>query len=563
MRWSCLSAAFIALLIHTPPAPAQTVKDALQVIPDDAAGFILLNRVGELRGKLESVGKRLKAPLDPKMILLGPEKGLNDKGTMAVALFTDAPKDPSIPIAYIPVSDYGAFISRLGGKEDGSISDVQVNTGIAVLKMVAAKRGSFALLTRPEGRAHLQRAMANEKGVAAWAAPLEDWLTENDVSAVATRKGQQMLAEMTRHTLAVFKKHLADAPAEAQVVAGWLDDVSGFVKRVETDVTHLAAGGRIADKGDVQLSVRALFAKGSDFAKAGAASKALPGGPLAGLPAGPFALAMGGSMSEKVMQTFMGFSIKAMDATLKDLPRDKRQKWEQAMLEMNKGLRGMGMVVQVGDKADPLFKNMIGVIHVDNAKDYMERYQKNLHVMNEVLKGADPAAPLLQEIKQVKVNGVTALEMSMDATGGVPLGDEQKAIFEKMFGPGGKVAICLAPLGDNMVVFRYTRASELKELLGRKGGLAMQADIVKTAALLPEGSQWAVYVHPQGMSRVINQVVRNFAPEVTGVPDFPDSAPLGLGLKLAESGMEVRAVIPTAVLEALGDLLAPRRPEAE
>jgi hypothetical protein len=49
MRWSCLFATFVALFVQARPAPAQSVKETLQVIPEDAAGFFLLNRVEQTR----------------------------------------------------------------------------------------------------------------------------------------------------------------------------------------------------------------------------------------------------------------------------------------------------------------------------------------------------------------------------------------------------------------------------------------------------------------------------------------------------------------------------------
>src|SRR5262249_53005748 len=59
MKWSCMvaSAALVCLAL-APPSMAQTEKDALALVSDDALGFIVLNRLGETNDKLGALVKR-------------------------------------------------------------------------------------------------------------------------------------------------------------------------------------------------------------------------------------------------------------------------------------------------------------------------------------------------------------------------------------------------------------------------------------------------------------------------------------------------------------------------
>lgn len=567
MRRICLLAILIALGVQTNPAPAQNVKEALQVIPDDALGFLLVNRIEETRLKIEGVAKRVKAPLesDHLLPLLKSAKGLNGKGSLAIAVFAGGADDPKpTPVLFFPVSDYKAFLGQFEpGDPSATITDITFPFPGKPTKMVAGKRGSFAVVTLAGRRDLLEIALKSGKSVAAWAEPLEAWLSANDASGVLTPKGLQVVTALVRKGLGEIKGKMVAGPAEVPFLGQWLEGVGGFVKTVEADVTHVALGARIDAAGNVQLGLQSLFAKGSGFAKAGAASKVLPGGPLAGLPAGPFAFALGGSMSEKLMQGMMSLNLEMLKAMAKDVPRDQMKKLEEAYAQMGKGLQGMGFVMQVGKEGDLPFNNLIGVMHVDNASDHMERYVKGVRVMNEVLKGLEIPFLPAQEIKKVMVNGRDALETTMDFGRGMALPEEQKALMEKIFGPGGKLTFSQAALNDRTILLRYTPASGLKDLLGAKGGLAEDPEIAKTAALLPEGSQWAFYLHPQGTAQWIGQLVGSFAPMPVAMPGFPKTAPVGIGFKLAETGLEIRAVIPASVLDGIGTLPKGKKRELE
>src|SRR5262249_22620447 len=146
-------------------------------------------------------------------------------------------------------------------------------------------------------------------------------------------------------------------------------------KSVESDVTHVALGGKI-EEGNVRVDLRAVFAPDSGFSKAGKDVKALEGGPLAGLPSGPFVFALGGVVPEKAMKAVSTFSLDLMKGIFKDMPADKLKKIDQIYTDMLKGFRGMGLVYQVGKEDDAFFKNLVGVSHVGNASAYLKAFEK-------------------------------------------------------------------------------------------------------------------------------------------------------------------------------------------
>ena len=73
----------------------------------------------------------------------------------------------------------------------------------------------------------------------------------------------------------------------------------------------------------------------------------------------------------------------------------------------------------------------------------------------------------------------------------------------KFFGPGGKLKTLIVAIDDHTVALSFGESSPLimraiASLKQPADGLAGDADLVKVAAMLPAGSQWAGYVSPSG-----------------------------------------------------------------
>src|SRR5262245_969736 len=307
-RLLLLLVAFLA-----PSAPLCAQADVLQIIPDDALGFALVNRIGESSEKFAKLAKRMNlplpgSPLDLAKGALGFEKGLAEKGTLAVAAFPGKAEEVHPRgIVYIPVTDYQAFVTQLAAADpSAAITAVKLKDGKA---MVAGKRGNFALLADEKDRELLEHALKSQKNLSTWAEPISAWLTENDGAGVLTEHGVKLVGAKARAGLEEARQNLLNLPAEAQFVGKFIDSIQECFKSVETDVTHAGMGARLDAEGNVRFAARAQFKKDSGIAKLGASVKAPPGGPLAGLPAGPYVLALGGAVSEPGMKSLMSMNI--------------------------------------------------------------------------------------------------------------------------------------------------------------------------------------------------------------------------------------------------------------
>lgn len=553
LKRSCLFLAIVVVAAAVAPARAQ---EALQIIPDDAIGFAVVNRVGATNDKIAALATKLKvpmpsSPLDMLKGALGVEKGLAEKGSLAVAVFKGKGEfDEPSPLFVIPVSNYQDFIKQFEPDDpDAPIAVLKLRDG---KELVSAKRGNYAVMAAIADRALLERALKTDKSLAATVAPISAWLKENDASGVLTPGGVKLIAAKAREGLAIAKQQFEALPPEAQVVGKFFDALDNFLKSVETDVTHAGLGLRLDAAGSVQVSAQARFAKGSGFAKAGAAVQAPPGGPLAGLPAGPFVLAGGGAVPEKAMLKLMSMNAEMMKAAGMNIPEETIKKLEDVYAQMIKGIKGMGMVWQVGKEGQPAFASIVAAMHTDNADAYIANYEKSIATMNELVKDLNLPFLPAYEVKKLKVQGKPALEMSMDLAAAAGLPEEMQMMFKNMFGPDGKMTISAAARDDKTVVMRYTGASGLKEIINAKKDLAGDAGVMQASKLLPAGSQWALYVSPAGATEFADRMVKTFSPFPIEIPRFPATPPVALGAKISAQSFEMRLVVPAQVIDAAG-----------
>jgi hypothetical protein len=556
MKRSRLLAPFVALIAALASVVPAQAQEVLQIIPDDAIAFAVVNRVGATNEKVAALANKLKvpvpgSPLDMLKGALGVEKGFAEKGSLAVALFANkADADEPSPLFFVPVSNYQDFIKQFEPDDPtAAIAAVKLKDG---KELVAAKRGNYAIMAAMADRALLERALKSDKGIAATVEPIAAWLNENDGSGVLTPHGVKLIAAKAREGIAAAKQQFENLPPEAQAVGQVFDAADNFLKSVETDVTHAGLGVRLDDAGSVQVSAQALFAKGSGFAKAGGAVKAPPGGPLAGLPSGPFVIALGGAVPEKAMLALMSMNAEMMKAAGMNIPEETLKKLDDVYKQMMTGMKGMALSWQVGKEGEPMFAGMVASMHTDDAAAYLANYEKSIGAMNELVKELNIPFLPAYEIKKVKVDGKPALEMSMDLTAVAGLPEEMQGMFKNMFGPDGKMTIAIAARDEKNVVMRYTPAKGLKEVLNVKTGLAADAGIMQVNKLLPAGSQWALYISPAGATEFAGRMVKTFAPIPLEIPRFPPTPPVGLGAKISAQSFEMRLVVPSQVIDNVG-----------
>src|SRR5947209_1151331 len=207
----------LALLLLAPGARAQ-LPQALDLVPDEPLGFIVIRDLGQLSRKVEQLGTKLHAEQKVSLLELirdqmGVRDGLKEDGSAIFIVLKGIAKDvPADAVAALPVTDARKVLQQLGVKGDadgihegafGGTSPLLFGVGAkkdgagkgeapAKTPVLVARKGSFVLLALPKHRQALERVLQSTKGIASAVQPARGWLAEQDIAGICTDKGVQV-----------------------------------------------------------------------------------------------------------------------------------------------------------------------------------------------------------------------------------------------------------------------------------------------------------------------------------------------------------------------------------
>jgi hypothetical protein len=553
---------------------AWAAEDVFHAIPSNALAFVAVNRIADTNAKIEKlskqlVGKPLK-PLDMIQGYTGEIKGLDDtRGAALVVMPAEEAKDPPSRVLLLPVSDYKQFLESWDAKPTGRIVEVT----IADEPMLIGRRGEYAALSRKEVagvdfRPGLENLLSARRSIADKQPQMLAWLNENEVVAVATSHGVKWLSGEVQEQL----RRMKEAFAQMNVNPDWLagPEMYATVFQVaEKEVDCIGIGARVDKQGDLRLTKRIRFTKNSEFGPSLAKLPPVEKGPLAAMPAGPFVLVGGGPWSDSLVRNVLSFQSDFMKRTFRnayDIDEKQADELATRFLEMPKGIHSASIVVGPVKSGEPPLSNTLALCDVDDAPKYLNAYEKYLAAMNEPGKDAGSAKKLFP-LKRMEVGGRPALENEMEtplsAKAAATLGFGER--IGKLFGSGGKMKILRVAIDDRTIAISFTGRTSmiLKAIASLKqsgGGLASDAEIAKTAALLPADAQWIGYVSPSravAFYRSMRETAADVRDFHSNGPEFPRSQPIGVAAKATAGELQVEAVVPSSVLDAIGKYIAP------
>lgn len=548
--------------------------DILEVIPADTLGFVTVNRLADVDAKLQSLGRRTQLPIPSLLTMMkamaGIEQGLDEKGTMAWALFSSEKEEfePAV-VGFVPVTDYEAFIGQFKPENPSAkIATVEV----AGQALVVGRAGDFAVVTELSNRRILRRVLKSEKSIAGQLAPLQTWLDENDASQVVTRHGIETMVTAVRKGLNDVKEQMAAMGEDGQMAVAGLSMYDGLFDAMEAEVDTFVVGVRFDDDGNMRLLSRTRFVPGGQVARMAEDFEGFEEHALAGLPSGPFVFAAAGVIPEGMTEPMMEWSLDVMKAMpqVYGLDEEQVEKLMRPSVEIMKRMRAMSMRMGVGKENESIYSETSGIMWVDDATSFMADYTKHMKAFSSAVQGGDGTMKGLfkMETKEIEIDGrpVLQFEMAMpmagmDATG--PAAAEIEKMMARMFGPGGKIVVYVAAADDQTVVFAYTSKDELRRCLEavRNPQRSLSADrgVAKTDALLPDDAPWVGYWSPGGTVAFAQRMMSLFDPAGEGgfkLPDFPETPPVGFAAKLESGELQTDLIVPAAVLKAAGQYVA-------
>lgn len=533
----------------------------LEQIPDDALAVVVINDLTDLSGKIEKLAKQVNAPAPPPLLMLksltGIQEGLDETGSVALAILP-ADGAPAAAVLLAPVTDYAKFAAQLQVAD----ADADISEGLlAGQSVLVGKSDDYAAITSPDFRAALQHVLDSEKDVSAQLEGIQEWLDDTDLCAAATPAGLKLALSQAVLGLEQAKAGFPADNEQAATVMKTLEAYQAGLGLLEKEATHLAIGLSIDDDGTVHLGSRMLFRKGGSIDTVAAKLTSPKNSLFTGLPAGPYAMAFAGTTPEAMFSKLIKFSVDMMkmNPLYGNLDAAQSEKLSALMGESVKDMQSVSMVMGAGKPGDSFYGNTVGLMKVKDSAAYLVQYKKMITAMGEVMQDPTTKAPMYA-VRDLKVGGAPGLEVTMDASSLAqgPQAEQMKEMFDKMFGPGGKMNVYVAAADKTTIAMAYVSKEKLNQLLASyksgKPGLASDADVVKTAEQLPEGSQWIGFVNPKGFLEFINVVVTTMMPPggpQISLPPFPQTPPIGMGARLDAKGLETDVVIPAKMLGAI------------
>ncbi len=552
---------------------AESDLAVLKVIPEDAYAVVVVAHLDKADEQISKLGQEMQLPVPPVLQMLkaraGVQEGVDDHGSAAMVFLPSDDGGAAPPVAFVPVSDYKKFIGQLQ-PEDASAEITKVS--VTGENCLAGKKEGFAVLADTGHKDLLKKILDSSRPIGPVIGPLASWAAEHEVAFVATPTGLKKGIAAARKGLEQLKGMFANAavPNVKMATAG-LDVYDSLLKSADKELSQLGVGMRVDDDGGLHIDTRATFVAGGTWAAAARDLKAPAGMPLSCLPAGSFMMAFDGAMPKSFSNSLLNMSVDMLNTMSKDsggkeLTPDQIKQLNAAMEKSMAGVRTLSMVMGVPKPSGSIYGNMVGVLKVDNAKTYMANYQQAMEGMRDVFKQNGIDLPVPQEIKKVKVDDTDGLELTMDMSkflAKMPNNPAAKPMMQMMFGPEGKLNVYIVPIDETTVALSYVNTdnvARIKAACKNPGtSLGTDADIAQTAKLLPSGAQWIAYLSPKGFIDFVSAIVMGVAGGAGGpgpgampmIPPFPQTPPIGIGVKSSTKGVDVAIVIPGGALKGV------------
>lgn len=549
------------------PAAMAAAEDVLKLVPDNALGAVVVNRVGETNEKLRALALRLKVPpfdlLSTAKLTLGLQEGLDEKGSIALAAVPGTPNGGPVLVSFVPTSDYAALLKQLKA-ETGADGIAKVSVGER--EFVTAQKDGYAVVAEEANKSTLQAVVAAAKSIAAAAPGLDAWRGENDVYAVATPGGIKFAQQQIQAGLEVAKAQLASQGEQGKTALAGLGMYDSLIEAMDKELNHFAIGLRMADDGAVHVVSRTLPVEGGALAKVASQAKPAKVSPLAGLPQSPFFVAGGGVFTAASMSSWMEMSFGMMRSYpgWEKLSDEQIKKMSDISLKSMQGLRSMALLMGVGQGEEPLYGRMLLAMRTKDAKAYLESYEDSMAQMAKVLKEANSSL-FSFELERIEIDGLPVLKLAMNMEpflGQQAQVPEAKKMMDLMFGSEGKMNVYMAAADEHTVIGAYVTPQQLppavKAIREGKPQLMDEAGVAKTAAMLPQGAQWLGFLSPRGAAAFVSRMVKTVTPpgaQVPEIPEFPETSPIGFGVQLSPAGLDTHLAVPADVLEKASETI--------
>ena len=550
-------------------AAAESDLAVLKVIPEDAYAVVVVTHLDKADEQISKLGQEMQMPVPPVLQMLkaraGVQEGVDDHGSAAMAFLPGDNGSAAPPVAFVPVTDFTKFIGQLQ-PEDATAAITKIT--IAGEDCLAGKKEGFAVLADAGQKDLLKKVLDSSRPIGPVIGSLAGWAGEHEIAFVATPTGVKKGVAAARKGLEQIKNVVANSGApNAKMATQGFEVYDLLLKSADKEVSQFGLGMRVDNDGGLHIDSRTLFVAGGTWTAAARDLKAPEGMRLSCLPAGSYLMAFDGAMPKSFSKSFLNMSVDMINNLSKasggkELTEDQIKQMNDLMEKSMAGMRSMSMVMGVPKPGGSFYGNMVGVLKVDNSKEYMANYQKSIEGIRDFMKQNNIAFPFPQEVEKTKIDDVDGLKMSMDMSkmfAQMPNNPASKQMLQMMFGPEGKLNVYVVPIDETTIALSYVtpdNIARIKAACKNPGtSLGADADIAQTAKLLPAGAQWIAYLSPKGFVDFVGSFMMGMAGGAGGampmIPPFPQTPPIGIGVESSAKGLDAAIVIPGGALKGV------------
>lgn len=561
----------VALLVLGLLAPltSRAAEPLLARVPADAWAVAVVPGLERLDAKLDRLQQQLGVPIPKTFPLLsqaaGIAQGLDKKGTaLALVLPGSDENSPPAMIALLPTTDYQQVAKSLHASDPAApVSEVK----IAQHPFLLGKLDGYAVLSDPRNRAAMETVLHPTANLSSDLKPYAAWLSENDLTVIATRHGIETLVARGRKGIEQIETAIDSfsLPKEQkeQMRAGFQIHRQ-LLAALDQEVAAFGLGVRVNDDDSLAVVGRTRLMPQGQLAKMVAPQEAPKERLLAELPSLPFVLAAEGTMNEKAMDALMNFASHLPQYSQYGLTPEQTSKIFEISREQMKKIQRMAMLLAVGEKDDPIYSGTVALMKVDDAPQFLRDYPELLKRMKAILGDAKDSPFGELESSQLEIEKHPAIKVvmgrpKMPSGPALPVAEK---IFDAMFGPGQPITFYMAVADQHTLVAGYINpdliATTIQSLKGSEH-LASRKEVETTTALLPKEATcvgyWSIPGTLQLASRVLAMVVPG-QPSTFRLPEFPATPPVGLALVPGEQEIRGEVVLPKETVHGIGVYIA-------
>jgi hypothetical protein len=529
------------------------VPGVLDRVPEGAWVVATVRNLGQAQSKIEGLAKQFGADLSDdeegpgaalKFLKLG---GLNQSGSAAfVVLGEDKEGGQPKTVGVLPVSDFKAFLTALGGKEGAGALQVSIDGNDAFVKDVG---GGYAVISDKkenveafEGKAGHKSAFEKMLGkTGSSLADSDDVLFIANIPALAP-KMREGVDKMKQQAAGMAGMAGGQAPNTALVEAA----ADAVIRDGQVGLMGLRSG-----EAGIALDFGAQFKEGSETA-ALMNAKGKAHDLLKKVPNRAFLAAFAMDTSSPAIKKWFDNIQKLNLQASPDMAKAMGGADMMGMMQKADGMAMLWGTSMGGLMGGGLLLNSVTYMATKDPASVIKTMQTAYGAKDADRKVAGMTITSSYQPAAVQVDGspVDAWSMKMAMDPGNPAAQQLQMMQMMLFGPTGGMSGYVAPAAGGVVTTFSKNSALMGEALtaAKEGkGLAADPGIDQIASHLPEDRVLEGYI---GIKGIMDMVMPMMA-MMTGPVNFEvpaDLAPVGVGATAQDGGMRGTFFVPQAVL---------------